>query len=143
MRDLCGSEGAAGVVIIGIIPEPEKHPDWPTIKAFLEPAAKRGGVPILEQHEEVWEVEDGGEIIAAATARILPAEKIGEVVLVGGVDHKRWIGALDWKLGCWLRMEGMTAMRAYGRKGWQRELQGLGWRVIGEEDKIVAYEKAL
>lgn len=128
---------------IGIVLRPTKQKDWPKIKAFLEPAAKLGGVPILERHERVWTVEHEGELLAAATARILPEEKIGEIVLVGGVNRKRWIGGLDWRMGCWFRMEGMTEMRAYGRKGWRKELEALGWKVIGECDKVVAYGKAL
>lgn len=128
---------------IGIVPRPTKQKDWPQIKAYLEPAAKLGGVPILERHERVWTVEDEGELLAAATARLLPTEKIGEVVLVGGRERKRWLGHLDWLLAAWFRMEGMAEMRAYGRKGWRRELEALGWRVIGADGKVTAYGKAL
>jgi hypothetical protein len=118
---------------IGIQPRPKKCKQWPQIKAWLEPAAKLGGVPILEKHE----------VIGAATARILPEEKLGEVVLVGGKDYKKWIGHLDWLLGCWFKMEGMTAIRAYGRKGWRRDLLPLGWHIISEHDKVTAYERPL
>ena len=130
-------------MIIGILPNPTQREDWPVIAKMLEPAAKRGGVPILEEHEEVWIAREGQELFGAATARILPEEKIGEIVLVGGRDRKRWIGGLDWRLGCWLRQEGMKAVRAYGRKGWKRELERLGWKVIGKEGDVVAYERAL
>lgn len=128
---------------IGIQPRPKKCKQWPQIKAWLEPAAKLGGVPILERHEVTWTIVNEGEVIGAATARILPDEKLGEVVLVGGKDYKKWIGHLDWLIGCWLKMEGMTAVRAYGRKGWTRELLPLGWRIIGEHDKVTAYERPL
>lgn len=125
------------------MPHPEKYRHWEAIKGFLEPAAKLGGVPILEKHEEVWTVEEDGEVIAAATGRILPEDGIGEIILCGGKEHKRWTGFLQWKMGAWFRMEGMKAMRIYGRKGWKRELEPLGWQVISEENKVVAYEKAL
>ena len=128
---------------IGIVPSPKEAGDWPQIKAYLEPAAKLGGVPILEQHEEVWAIDDDGELLAACTARILPEEGIGEVVLVGGRERQRWLGHLDWRLGQWFRREGMKTMRAYGRRGWKRELERLGWRVIGEENKVTAYERSL
>lgn len=128
---------------IGIQPRPKKCKQWPQIKAWLEPAAKLGGVPVLERYEVVWTVVDEGEIIAAATARILPDDKVGEIVLVGGKDRKRWLGHLDWLIGCWLRMEGMKAVRAYGRAGWQKELIAQGWRVIGKDSKVVAYERPL
>lgn len=130
-------------MIIGITPNPVEHPHWPQIRAYLEPAAKRGGVPVLEQHEEVWTAYEDGDLIGAATARILPSELIGEVVLVGGKDREKWIKGLNWLLGCWFRMEGMKRMRAYGRKGWKRELEAMGWKVIGEEQNVVAYERAL
>lgn len=128
---------------IGIVPRPTKAREWPQIKVFLEPAAKRGGVPILEQHEEVWTVIDDGELIAAATARILPEELTGEIVLVGGRDFKRWLGHLDWLLAAWFRMEGMKRVRAYGRRGWARFLHALGWVTVSEKDGVIAYEKAL
>lgn len=127
---------------IGIVPDPTHANDWPQIKALLEPAAKRGGVLVLEEHEEVWTVYDG-ELLAAATARILPEDRIGEIVLVGGRDRKQWLAALAEKLGQWFALEGMTAMRAYGRKGWKRELEMLGWHVIGQEGKTTGFERVL
>lgn len=127
---------------IGIVPDPLKYHHWPKIKAMLEPAAKRGGVPILEAGELVWTAEDEGEVVGAATARLTTA-KIGEVVLVGGIERKRWIEGLDSLLTQWFGLEGMTAMRAFGRKGWKRELEAMGWRVIGEEQGVTAYEKVL
>ena len=130
-------------MIIGILPDPEHHQDWPVIKAMLEPAAKRGGVPILEQHEEVWVAAENGALMAAATGRILPEDGIGEVVLVGGIERERWLSELSGLMACWFRDEGMKAMRAYGRKGWKRELERIGWRAIGEQDGVTAYERAL
>jgi hypothetical protein len=129
-------------VNIGIVPDPIRSPDWPLIRAFLEPAAKRGGVPIIEAGEQVWTVIDGGELLAAATARPT-VDGFGEVVLVGGRERHRWLGALSDLLCVWLAMEGMKSVRAYGRKGWKRELQALGWGIIGEDGKVVAYERQL
>ena len=127
---------------IGIVPDPTHSPDWPKIEAFLEPAAKLGGVPVLEPLEEVWTAVEGGDLFAAATAR-LTNDGLGEVVLVGGRDRKRWLAQLDQQLGRWFKMEGRRAMRAYGRKGWTRELEKLGWSVIGEKGGVTAYEKVL
>ena len=128
-------------MIIGIVPDPLNDPDWPQIEAFLEPAAKRCGVPFLEENEEVWVVYDG-PLEAAATAR-LTVEDFGEIVLVGGRDSSRWLGPLDWKIGGWMRREGKKRVRAYGRKGWKRQLGKLGWQVIGEREGVTAYERAL
>lgn len=125
---------------IGVIPDPENHRDWGAIKALLEPAARRGGVPVLEANELVWAVYDGPQLKGAATAR-LTHEGFGEVVLVGGSDAREWIHQLDWLLCSWMRREGMKSIRAYGRKGWVRVLQG--WAVIGSDGEALGYEKTL
>lgn len=126
-------------MIIGIVPDPLRHPDWPQIKAFLEPAAQRGGGEVYRDRWAVWAVY-GPELIGAATAHLAEGGW-GEVILVGGVNHKRWIGRLDRKIGNWLHDEGMTVVRAYGRKGWRKVLKD--WTVIGEKDGITAYERPL
>lgn len=124
---------------IGIIADPERHTDWQQIKAYLEPAAERGGVPVLEPHEVVWAVY-APTLTGAATTR-LTKDGFGEVILVGGSDHRRWIHQLDDMVGRWMRDEGMTAVRAYGRKGWRRVLKG--WEAIGMEGNAVGFERAL
>jgi hypothetical protein len=126
-------------MIIGIISDPLRHPDWPAIKAFLEPAAKRGRVPVLEPGEQVWAIYDP-DLIGAATARPT-VDGFGEVVLVGGIEHQRWIGQLDELIGRWLRLEGMSSVRAYGRKGWRKVLKG--WAMIGESEGVTGYERQL
>jgi hypothetical protein len=123
-------------VIIGIVAA--DHPDWPAIKAFLEPAAKRGGVPILEEHELIWAIYDP-DLIGAATARIT-VDGFGEVILVGGRDHRRWIHALDEAIGNEMRTAGMKSVRAYGRKGWVKVLKN--WNVI-HSPLGVGYEREL
>lgn len=125
---------------IGVLADPEHSPLWPRIEALLEPAARRGGVPVLEQYEDVWAVFYRGVLIAAATTRYLPDERIAEVVLVGGRDHKLWLKPLDDKITAWATLGGLKAVRAYGRPGWKR---ALGWKVIGEKDGFVAYERTL
>lgn len=126
-------------MLIGIVPDPERHRDWPQIRAFLEPAAKLGERDVLEPLEAVWAVYDP-ELIGCATA-CLKADNIGEVPLVGGTEFRRWIAFLDKKIGDWMRDEGMTAMRAFGRKGWLRFLAG--WQSIELDDGSMAYERAL
>lgn len=126
-------------MIIGIVPDPLSHPGWPQIEAFLEPAAKRGGVPVLEPGELVWVVYDGS-LVGAATAR-LTTDGFGEVILVGGRGHGRWIHELDEAIGSAMRDAGMKSVRAYGRKGWVRVLKN--WTVIGADGAAVGYERAL
>jgi len=124
---------------IGVLPNPQNHPLWPAIEYYLEPAAKRGGVPILEENELVWVVLEDGELLGAATARL--TKDFGEVVLVGGKDHRRWIHKLDHAIGVAMKAAGKTKVRAYGRKGWVRVLKD--WAVIGSERDAVGYEREL
>lgn len=130
-------------MIIGILPRPTKSRDWAKIKAYLEPAAELGGREVLNKYDEVWTFTEEGELFGAATCCLKPDDKIGEITLVGGRERERWLGQFDWLVGCWFRMEGMDRMRAYGRKGWKRDLEKLGWKVIGEQGKFYGYEKVL
>jgi len=125
---------------IGILPEPLDHPLWPAISALLEPAAKRGGVPVLEAGEQVWIIHDGKQLLGAATARPT-LEGFGEVVLVGGRNCRQWIGELDCLIGEWLKAEGMTSVRAAGRRGWVRILKD--WHAMKQGNKIVSYMRTL
>ena len=124
---------------IGIIPDPENHRDWEAIKALLEPAAKFGEREILRPLEMVWVVYDN-ELKGAAVAS-LKMDDTGEVSLVGGSDYRRWIKQLDWLICSWMRREGMSRVRAYGRKGWRKVLTD--WEAMTLEDGQTAYEKVL
>lgn len=126
-------------MIIGIVPDPLNHPDWPQIKTLLDPAAKRGKVPVLEAGELVWAVY-GPDLLGAATAR-LTTDGFGEVILVGGKNHRRWIHELDARIGVAMREAGMKSVRAYGRKGWVKVLKN--WTVIGADGEAVGYERTL
>lgn len=126
-------------MIIGILPDPETHPDWPAIKAMLEPAAKYGEREILRPLEAVWAVYGPHPLGAAVTS--LKADGTGEVSLVGGRDHVRWISALDELICSWMRREGVSRVRAYGRRGWKRVLKD--WNAVDLNDGTTAYEKVL
>ena len=87
----------------------------------------------------VWTIYDE-TLLGAATAR-LTVDDFGEVLLVGGTGHRRWINELDDLIAAWMRAEGMRSVRAYGRKGWVRVLKN--WAVLGNEDDTVIYERIL
>lgn len=130
---------AAGSLTIGIYPDPEASPYWPQIVAFLEPAVALGKDPMLSEHEMVWTVHDGPELLAAATTRVT-RDGFAEVMFVGGRDYRRWLKPLDDMIAAWAADEGMSAVRAYGRRGWVRVL---GWDVLGEIGASTIYERRL
>jgi hypothetical protein len=134
--------GVERPLVICWLPEPERHHLWPAIYALLEPAAKIGGVPVLEEHDLVWLAIDGPTILAAATTRLLKDGQ-AEIKHVGGGRMKDWFGPFEATLCAWARGCGATAFISRGRKGWGRLNTPLGWAVIGEEAGLTLYEKAL
>lgn len=129
-------------MIIGTLPYAEQSPAWPTISALLQPAADRGGVPVLEDQEVVWIVSEGVKLIAAATTR-MTVDHRAEVILVGGTRYLEWLGDMSTKIVSWATDEGAVCVQAFGRRGWIKPLTALGWEVIGEENGAIGYEKAL
>jgi hypothetical protein len=123
---------------IGIVP-PDAQ-DWPRIEAYLKPSADYGDLPVFNPEHAIWAVYDGPQLTGCATAR-LTTDGFGEVVLVGGEHAAEWIGELDTMIASWMRDEGMTRVRAYGRKGWARVLKN--WAVIGAQGKMTGYERTL
>jgi hypothetical protein len=128
-------------VDVGIVSDPEASPYWADFKAFLGPAAARGGLDtLIGENELLWGVLAENEAIGAATARLIDGGKVAEVVLVGGRDFRRWIRELDDAIGRAARDAGATSMLATGRKGWARVL---GWQLTGREGEMCRYERAL
>ena len=109
---------------------------------WLEKAAARGGVPVLEDNELLWTVRayrDGAfHYVGAATARLV--SDAVEVPLVAGVGMG-WIGPLTERLAEWARAEGKSQMWAFGRKGWRRVLPAFGWRAEYENNGLTAYRR--
>lgn len=128
------------MLVIGIMPDPLKCHDWTRIEAYLTPAAVLGGVPVLDEHEEVWTVHRNGSLIAAATGR-LTADGWGEIILCGGRDAHEWAQPLADRMCDWFKGEGMSLARIYGRKGWKRLLPE--WRVFGGSNGFVWFERPL
>lgn len=127
---------------IGWLPSPTEWERWPEVVALLEPAARQGPVPILEDGEMVWVVLDGPAILGAATARLCENGS-AEVVLVGGRDHRRWLDTLDDELGSAARAAGATRLTAYGRRGWAKALSRRGWEAIDMGNNERAYVRHL
>ncbi len=134
--------GMAEPLVISWLPEPECHPLWSGIYALLEPAAKLGGVPVLEENDLVWIAIDGPTIIAAATTRLLK-DGPAELKHVGGGHMKDWFETFEAVLCAWALDCGADRFISRGRKGWGRLNAPLGWAVTGNENGLILYEKVL
>lgn len=134
----------ADALTIGVVADPEHWEHWEQAKAYLEPARARGDfASVIEPDEELFAVLDGDALLAVATAWFDVGEKRVEVKLVGGREHRRWIGALSNTIGAAARGAGATRLLAMGRCGWTRVLPRLGWAVIGEIDGSTIYAREI
>lgn len=129
---------------IGVVQSPHTWEHWGEAKTFLEPARARGDFDtVLEPDEDLFAVLDGDELLAVATAWFDVGEKRVEVKLVGGRDHRRWLGQLSDTIGAAARDAGATRLIAMGRAGWRKALSALGWAVIGETGGSLIYAREI
>jgi len=109
---------------------------WPLARDFIKSAVERVGVSDFELIES--EVLGGDQLLwiafadgappiveAAATTQLVSAS--GDLVCVlvacGGRDRRRWLPFLE-QIEAYAKAEGSSKMRIYGRKGWERVLEG-------------------
>lgn len=109
---------------------------WPLARDFIKRAVERVGLSDFEVIES--EVLDGEQLLwlawsegspptveAAATTQLVSAngQLICVIVCCGGRDRRRWLGFLE-QIEAYARAEGAVKTRIYGRKGWERVLEG-------------------
>lgn len=80
-------------------------------------------------------------VIGAATACL--AGDTCEVEWVAGERYREWLGDMSEAICKAAQAQNATLITAYGRRGWKRPLEALGWRFIGSQDGMAGYEKAL
>jgi hypothetical protein len=119
-------------MIIASVPDPRKWDRWPEAEALLEPARARGDFPsVLDDDEVLFAVMEGEDLLAVATASRRRDNATGEiyveVTLIGGRDHRRWLGELDKVIGAAARDAGAERLIAIGRLGWWKTIEPLGW----------------
>lgn len=73
----------------------------------------------------LWLACDGDEIFAAAVTRLELTNnvKFCTIVACGGRDIEKWCDLIS-DLEAFARAEGCRSTRIYGRKGWERQLNG-------------------
>lgn len=130
-------------MIVARVADPLSWDRWPEAEALLEPARARGDFArCLDPDEVLFAVMDGDDLLAAATAW-LSVEHYVEVKLIGGRDHRRWIGALSDKIGAEARAAGATRLIALGRLGWWKTIAPLGWAKLQPVEDHWLFEKQL
>jgi hypothetical protein len=120
---------------------------WPKIAGLIYVAMKKGQVgsfqpvcdAVLAGRALLWVAWDGESpnIEAAAVTKIEETEwrRVCTVVACGGHQMDRWVHLLD-TIDDYARTEKCSAMRIYGRNGWERVLPAY-------RRKRVILEKAL
>lgn len=110
---------------------------WPCVASLLRRAIQRTGLSVFTDIERdilagrslVWlalREEDGRASIDAAAATRLELTEVGKVCVITaceGAHMRRWLPLLD-GIENYARAEGCRAVRIFGRKGWQRVLDG-------------------
>jgi hypothetical protein len=115
---------------IGVVPEPRQWARWEEAQALLEPARQLGGfADVLGEHELLWAVLDGDDLLAVATAAL--GDDHAEIRLAGGRDHRRWALPLAQAIAAMARDEGVEFLCLSGRMGWLRSLRPMGWEYRG------------
>ena len=130
--------------MIGVVVDPQSWELWEQAKAYLEPARARGDLPeVIRDHDELFVALDGDDLMGCATAWFNADENFVEVRLVGGRDHRRWVGEMDQAIGRAALEAGATSLRAWGRRGWVKTLGAVGWESIQLNDGGTAYVRRL
>lgn len=117
---------------------------WPHVRGIIKRASEKTGMGDFAQQEReilaglqlLWLASNGRTIEAAATTQLVNenGRKICVLVACGGNNRARWLPLLD-GIEDFARKEGCAEMRIYGRKGWERVLNGYRSRyvILGKE----------
>jgi hypothetical protein len=117
---------------------------WPHVRERLRAAIDRTELSsfddleagVLSGAQLCWLAWDGSEIMAVATTQLVkPRDKVCVLTACSGYDRDKWL-PLFAMIEQYAKNEGCSTMRIFGRKGWERVLDG--YRV-----EHVVLEKAL
>lgn len=117
---------------------------WPHVRDKIRAAVERTGLSsfadiegdVLSGAQLCWIAWNGAEIMAAATTQLVkPHDKVCVLTACSGYDRAQWLPLFE-QIEAYAKAEGCKTMRIFGRKGWERVLDG--YRV-----EHVVLEKAL
>lgn len=108
---------------------------WPHVKQMIERAILRTGLnhtadiedAVLRGDGLLWLVWDGAQVLAAVTTALIQTDsaKVCVITACTGESRNRWLALLS-EIETYARHEGCSCVRIYGRKGWERALDGYG-----------------
>lgn len=131
-----------GAILTGWLPRPQLQPYWNDLIDLLAMAAARGNVPAWQVGDLMWIAIDGGQVIGAASTRLL-SDGRAELKHVAGTRVREWYPDLEDKICAWAANSGASVIVAEGRRGWVPLVARLGWKVAGSSDGRTLFEKVL
>lgn len=96
----------------------------------------------VEPNDLLWVAMEGDELCAAAIAW-LSTDGECEVKLMGGRDHRRWLGLMSETIGNAAKDAGAYKLVAIGRAGWRRIAALHGWEECHPVGKLWMFERKL
>lgn len=123
---------SASVELICVDPQ-RIHDIWPHAAELIHKAMRRTNLnhtrdidrDVLGGGGLLWLAWNGSAIEAAATTSLIQTDtdKVCILTACGGADMRRWLPLLK-QIEDYARNEGCASVRIYGRRGWQRVLDG-------------------
>ena len=112
---------------------------WPFARNFIKRAIDRAGLSdfdvieadVLTGKQLLWLAWSASKIEGAGTTQIVGAggRKICVIVAWGGGDKRRFLPLLA-RIEAYAKAEGCSVIRIYGRKGWERVLDGFSSKCV-------------
>lgn len=123
---------SASVELICVDPA-RVHEVWPHAAGLIDRAVRRTGLnhtrdiadDVLSGAGLLWLAWNGAAIEAAATTALIETDtdKVCILTACGGHGRDRWLPLLA-RIEAYAKDEGCACVRIYGRRGWQRLLDG-------------------
>lgn len=127
------------------VPPDRVNEFWPYTRHLILSAIRRTGLSdpadvemdVLNGDQLLWFAWSGNTIEAAATTQLttIKDKQVCTLTACGGSDMRRWLPLFS-QIEQYAKNEGCCCVRIYGRRGWQRVLEGY-------QPKHVVLERAL
>lgn len=112
---------------------------WEKVSPLLEEALKYSGGRfsvktvrdlLINGSMQLWVATNGDDTVYFAAITQLITWPTGlyvcDIFLLGGVEHKKWLGPLEDFIAAWAKAQGCHSMQLVGRPGWEKALKNWG-----------------